>query len=167
MPSTTSFNQKELREAFSHFPSGVAAIAALHEGQRHVIVASSFSVGVSLDPPLAAFFVQRGSSTWPLLAQAQRIGVSVLNAEHTSICKQLASADKAARFEGIDEHVTSQGAIRIPDAPVWFDCSVHDVHPAGDHLAVQLRIHDLHIQQQSAPLVFHQSRFTSLSSCTA
>ena len=75
---------RAVREAFGHFPSGVAAIAAVLDGKPQVIVASSFSVGVSLDPPLAAFFVQKSSSTWALLSRASRLGVSILSAEHAA-----------------------------------------------------------------------------------
>lgn len=163
MSTEISFCQKKLREAFGHFPSGVAAIAALHEGEQHVIVASSFSVGVSLEPPLAAFFVQKSSSTWEYLAQAERIGVSILNSDHADMCLQLAGSNKQNRFNGIDTHITSSGAIRIPNASVWFDCSIYAVHPAGDHLAVQLLIHDLQTQKEHEPLVFHGSKFTRLA----
>lgn len=167
MSADNRMDHKKLREAFGHFPCGVAAIAAEHEGQRHVIVASSFSVGVSLEPPMAAFFVQKGSSTWPVLARAARLGVSILSADHAHVCRQLAGPDKQARFDGIRPHVSELGAIRLPGAAVWFDCTVGSVHPAGDHFAVQLLIHDLILQKERLPLVFHASRFTQLAPAMA
>ena len=163
MNLTLGLNTKAVREAYGHFPSGVAAIAALRNGQPQVIVASSFSVGASLNPPLVAFFVQKHSSTWADLVQAPRLGVSILGVGHAGICRQLASYDKAARFEGIQTHATGEGALRLQGAAVWFDCSVFDVHPAGDHDAIQLLIHDLLLEKENAPLVFHQSRFTQLA----
>jgi hypothetical protein len=36
------------------------------------------------------------------------------------------------------------------------------VHPAGDHDAVQLLIHDVQIEREISPLIFHRSRFTQL-----
>lgn len=158
-----NFDQKKLREAFGLFPSGVAAIAASLQGENHVIVASSFSVGVSLEPPLAAFFVQNSSSTWEYLSQAERIGVSILSFEHASICRQLANPNKQTRFNGIEPQATPFGALRIPHASAWFDCSIYATHPAGDHLSVQLLIHDLQTYKEHEPLVFHGSRFTRLA----
>lgn len=163
MEQTTRLDSKALREAFGHFPSGVAAIAAMQDGNPHVIVASSFTVGVSLEPPLAAFFVQKSSSTWSVLSKLDRIGVSILGAEHASICRQLAAHDKSARFAGIGTKVTNEGALQIIGAPLWFDCSIFDVHPAGDHYAVQLLIHDLKLMRETSPLVFHGSQFTKLA----
>ena len=163
MKNPVELDPKVVREAFGHYPSGVAAIAALHAERPHVIVASSFSVGVSLDPPLAAFFVQRTSSTWRVLSAAPRVGVSILSAEHASICRQLASHDKEARFQNVQTEVTEDGALHILGAPIWFDCSIFAVHPAGDHYAVQLLIHDLHLKRDTAPLMFHRSQFTRLA----
>ncbi|MGO3130859.1 MAG: flavin reductase family protein [Alcaligenes sp.] len=153
---------RAVREAFGHFPSGVAAIAAVLDGKPQVIVASSFSVGVSLAPPLAAFFVQKSSSTWGLLSRASRLGVSILSAEHAAICRQLAGPDKDSRFSDIEVELSEEGAVHIQGASVWFDCSVFQVHPAGDHDAVQLLIHDVQIEREVSPLIFHRSRFTQL-----
>ena len=164
MRKVASLDDKRVREAFSRFPTGVAAIAAMYGGKPQVIVASSFTVGVSLDPPLAGFFVQKTSSTWSTLAQASRLGVSILGAEHASICSQLASYDKEARFNNVRTQATEEGALHITGAPVWFDCSIYAVHSAGDHDAVQLLIHDVHIDKESDPLVFHCSKFTHLTS---
>ncbi|MFX1671030.1 flavin reductase family protein [Paraburkholderia sp. A2WS-5] len=166
MNKPVGLESKVVREAFSHFPSGVAAIAAEHNGKPHVVVASSFSVGVSLEPPLAAFFVQKTSSTWSVLSKAPRLGVSILGVEHAAICRQLASHDKATRFQNVQTEATSEGALHILGAPLWFDCSVFDVHPAGDHYAIQLLIHDLSLRKEAAPLIFHSSRFTQLATAT-
>ncbi len=166
MKKPTELDSKAVREAFGHFPSGVAAIAAMHGGNPHVIVASSFSVGVSLDPPLAGFFVQKTSSTWRVLSQAPRLGVSILGVEHAVICRQLASQDKEARFQNVRTETTDEGALHILGAPVWFDCSIFDIHPAGDHYAIQLLIHDLSLKKEAAPLIFHGSQFTRLAPAT-
>ncbi len=40
-----------LRQAFSGFPCGVAALSAIVDEAPTVLVASSFTVGVSQDPP--------------------------------------------------------------------------------------------------------------------
>ena len=161
--SNDAIDSKRLREAFGHFPSGVAALAAIVDEQRHVLVASSFTVGVSLDPPLVAVFVQKASSSWSSLSTANRIGISVLSIDHAQECRQLSGRDKAARFNGIETISTENGAIRMKGAAVWFECSIFDVHAAGDHDAVLLLIHDLEVEREIPPLVFHGSRFTKLA----
>lgn len=163
MSKSAALDSLHLRDAFARFPSGVAAISALYEGKPQVIVASSFTVGVSLEPPLAGFFVQKTSSTWGLLSGVPRLGVSILGTEHAAICRQLASHDKDGRFKNVETRFTDAGAVQILGVPVWFDCSIYAVHSAGDHFAVQLLIEDLSIDAKADPLIYHRSRFTQLA----
>ncbi|WP_426409687.1 flavin reductase family protein [Bradyrhizobium ganzhouense] len=161
--SHAAIDPKRLREAFGHFPSGVAALAAVVDGQRHVIVASSFTVGVSLDPPLVAVFVQKSSSTWTSLSAARRIGISVLSVDHAQKCRQLSGRDKSTRFNDIEAISTPKDAVRIEGAAAWFECSIFDIHAAGDHDVVLLLIHEFEVEKDTPPLVFHGSRFTQLA----
>lgn len=161
-PPQATIDPMVLRQTFGHFPSGVAAISAVVDGQAEVIVASSFSVGVSLDPALALFSVQKTSSTWPRLARAERVGVSILGADQAQLCRQLAGKDRGNRLAGVDSRATGDGAVLVDGAAAWFDCSIHAVHEAGDHDVVIFQIHDLGMNQDVSPLVFHASKFTGV-----
>jgi flavin reductase (DIM6/NTAB) family NADH-FMN oxidoreductase RutF len=151
-----------LRSAFGRFPSGIAALCAVIDGKPHGIIASSFTVGVSLEPPLVMFAVQNTSRTWPLVRQAGRIGVSVLSTEHDGVCRQIASKN-GDRFAGLSLHRTDQNALFLNDAALWLDCSVHQEFPAGDHQVVLLEVHGLSAHDGAhEPLVFHDSTFRRL-----
>ena len=150
-----------LRRTFALFPSGVAAIAAEVDGAPRVLVASSFQVGISADPPLVLFAVQRTSETWPVLARATRLGVSVLGEVHEAAARQLASK-VVDRFSGIGVDRTETGAILIEGAPVHLECSIEGAMPAGDHDVVLLRVHALATDPAAEPLVFHGSTFRRL-----
>ena len=151
-----------LRRTFALFPSGVAAIAAEVDGAPQVLVASSFQVGISADPPLVLFAVQRTSATWPVLRRASRMGVSVLGEAHEAVCRQLASK-VVDRFSGIATARTRTGAVLIDGAPVHLECSIEGQMPAGDHDLVLLRVHALATDAAAQPLVFHGSTFRRLS----
>jgi len=155
-----------LRQTFALFPSGVAAMSAVVDGEPVVLVASSFQVGISLDPPLVLFAVQHTSSSWPKLQRAAaagaRIGVSVLGEAHDTAAKQLAS--KAAdRFAGIETTTLESGAHFIHGAPVWLETSIHSEVPAGDHDVVLLQVHAMGNAPDTEPLVWHGSGFRALS----
>ncbi|WP_159501237.1 flavin reductase family protein [Microbacterium sp. 18062] len=159
---TYSGDTKLLRRVFSGFPCGVAALAAVVDGSPQVLVASSFTVGVSQDPPMALFAVQRSSTTWPDLASVERIGVSVLGTTHGQVCRQLASRDKAIRLKGIAYVETETGAVLLEQAAAWMECSVEHIYPAGDHDIIVLRLHGL-MEHDHLPLVFHRSEFRNLA----
>lgn len=152
-----------LRSAFAGFPSGVVAIAATVDGVDEVLVASSFTVGVSMDPPLVMFAVQHTSTTWPVLraaaASGVRLGVSVLGEGHLDVARQLAGRDRAARLTGIGVAGSASGAMLLTGAPIHLECSLYDSHRAGDHDIVVLRVEDLAVDEAVRPLLWHRSRF--------
>jgi flavin reductase (DIM6/NTAB) family NADH-FMN oxidoreductase RutF len=152
-----------LRRAFSGFPSGVAALAAVVDSTPTVLVVSSFSVGVSQDPPLVLCAVQRSSTTWPLLAKAPMIGVSVLGETHTEKARQLASPEKDRRLDGIDTLVSGSGSVFLHGATIWLECSIEGAHDAGDHEIIVLRVLGFRDDFPHQPLVWHRSAFTTLT----
>jgi flavin reductase (DIM6/NTAB) family NADH-FMN oxidoreductase RutF len=150
-----------LRRAYGAFPSGVTAVCALRDGAPIGIVASSF-VAVSMNPPLVSICVQHTSTTWPLLADRPRLGLTVLGTAHDRACRQIA-AKTGDRFADIDYTVTDGGALFLHEAAAWLDCSIHAVSQAGDHDLVLLRVEALQIHDDVAPLVFHGGRLHALA----
>lgn len=151
-----------LRMVFSGFPSGVAAVAAELRGEQHVLVVSSFTVGVSQEPPMVLFAVQSTSSTWPRLRDAAYVGVSVLGEVHAATARQLAAEDKARRLEGVDFTLAESGAIMLHGAPVWMECRVAHHYPAGDHEIVVLEVDAFGSDFGCSPLLWHRSTFARL-----
>ncbi|WP_275986757.1 flavin reductase family protein [Mycolicibacter hiberniae] len=157
----TPLTPASLREAFGHFPTGVVAVAAEIDGVRVGLAASTF-VPVSLEPPLVSFCVQNTSTTWPKLKDAPRLGISVLGEAHDVAARTLA-AKTGDRFAGL-ETVTSEGAVFIKGTGVWLGSAIEQLVPAGDHTIVVLRVCELTVDSEIAPIVFHRSGFRRLGS---
>ena len=159
----TMLTDTALREAFSHFPQGLVLVAAEVDGVRHGLVASTFTVGVSLNPPLVSLAVQHSSRTWPLLQEHGHLGVTVLGSVQQPVTRQLASSDRARRFDGIDVTIDPHGALIVQDAPAWMTVRVHDQMRAGDHDLVLLEVLSIDSSPESEAMVFHRSRFRTLA----
>jgi flavin reductase (DIM6/NTAB) family NADH-FMN oxidoreductase RutF len=157
--TTTRLGQAQLKRVFAAFPTGVAAVAAVIDGEPAGLAASSF-VSVSLDPPLVSVCVAHTSTTWPVLRSAGRLGISVLGDHQEQASRQLSSR-AAGRFAGLDWRATADGAVLLSEASAWFDCSLEQEIPAGDHDIVLLRVHDLGASEVM-PLVFHGSSYRQL-----
>jgi len=155
-------NPAALREAFSHFPSGMIAIAAELAGERLGMAASTF-VAVSLDPPLVSFCVQNSSETWPKLEKLPALGISVIGEGHDEAVRTLA-AKTGDRFAGLDTVSSDTGAVFVKGTCMWLESAIEQLVPAGDHTIVILRIHDIQIHADVAPIVFHRSTFRRLGS---
>jgi flavin reductase (DIM6/NTAB) family NADH-FMN oxidoreductase RutF len=153
----------EVRAAFNRFPSGLAALAAVVDGRPAALVASSFSVGASFDPPLVMFSAQNSSTTWPLLRRASAIGVSILGHDQARAASQLASRS-GDRFAGLETSVSDDGALFIGGAALLLDCRIFSEIPAGDHHIVLLEVTSLKVEVDTEPLVYHGSAFRTLAS---
>ena len=160
MNSSSKLTPSSLREAFGHFPSGVVAIAAEVDGVREGLAASTF-VPVSLDPPLVSFCVQNTSTTWPKLKGVPRLGISVLGEAHDEAVRTLA-AKTGDRFAGLQTESNGSGAVFITGTSVWLESAIEQLIPAGDHTIVVLRVSDVRVNPDVAPIVFHRSVFRRL-----
>ena len=155
MKSSINLDAKTMREACGHFPSGVVAIAAVCDGTPQVLVASSFSVGVSPWPLcLCRKLLTPGRccpkpSAWAYLSSAWSM-------------RLLAGSSLPAT--GKSDFAMSRPRSRQKGRCIWQGrlCALVATYPAGDHDAIHLLIHDLHLEKKTAPLVFHNSRFTQL-----
>ncbi|ARC56067.1 Flavin-dependent monooxygenase, reductase subunit HsaB [Frondihabitans sp. 762G35] len=156
---------REAADATLHtrFPSGVAAIARTDENGHDGMLVSSFSIGTSFDPPLVSFSASHGSSTWSRLRTASHLGVSILGLEHGARTRQLTDPDPRRRFDGIDVTATATGALLVDRAPLLLECRVFAEFPAGDHTVVLLEVEAFDEHPAAAPLVWHGSRFHTLS----
>jgi flavin reductase (DIM6/NTAB) family NADH-FMN oxidoreductase RutF len=157
---TGKLTEASLREAFGHFPTGVIAIAAEVDGTLEGLAASTF-VPVSLDPPLVSFCVQNTSTTWPKLKDRPRLGISVLGESHDEAARALA-ARTGDRFAGLRTVSSDNGAVFIEGTSVWLESSIEQSFEAGDHTIVILRVTDITVHPDVAPIVFHRSTFRRL-----
>ena len=149
-----------LRRAFASFPSGVVAVCADIDGTPYGLAVSTF-VPVSLDPPLVSFCVQNTSATWPVLAGATHLGLSLLGTDQQDAARALGAKD-GNRFRGADLHRGTGDAVFIDGAPAWIEGVPEAQVPAGDHTVVILRIHRIATRADVDPLVFHGSRYRRL-----
>jgi flavin reductase (DIM6/NTAB) family NADH-FMN oxidoreductase RutF len=158
--ATNKLTASTLRDAFGHFPSGVVAIAAEVSGVR-VGLAASTLVPVSLEPPLVSFCVQNTSTTWPKLKDLPKLGISVLGESHDEAAKTLA-AKTGDRFAGLETVSSESGAVFIKGTGLWLESAIEQLIPAGDHIIVVLRVSEVTVDAEVAPIVFHRSAFRRL-----
>jgi len=151
-----------LRRAFAQYPSGVVALIAEVDGAPTPLVASSFTVGVSANPPLVSVAIQHSSTSWPAIRGADRIGVSVFAHDQAGLARQLSVPDRERRLQGVDLQGSGSSARYLDGAAMWFETSLHDEVRAGDHTIALLEVRALREFEARLPLIFHNSTFTTL-----
>jgi flavin reductase (DIM6/NTAB) family NADH-FMN oxidoreductase RutF/DNA-binding IclR family transcriptional regulator len=153
------------RQVLGQYPTGVCVTTAtLADGSRAGFVVGSFT-SVSLDPPLVAFFPDKGSTTWPRIESAGKFCVNILSAEQEDVCRRFASR-VPDKFEGIECREAGSGSPIISGVVAWIDCDIEAVEEAGDHYIVLGRVRELNVENPQLPLLFFQGgygRFAPLS----
>jgi flavin reductase (DIM6/NTAB) family NADH-FMN oxidoreductase RutF len=144
------------RDLFAGYPSGVVTFGAVVDGVDMLMLASSFTVGVSYDPPMCSVAIQKSSTTWPVLARAPRLGVSALSASHARSVRLLGSRDPDKRTSAVAFARTPGGAVFVQDASAWFECVPVRQVDAGDHIVVLLEVLGGANSDESAPLILHR-----------
>ncbi|GHB73809.1 flavin reductase [Streptomyces viridiviolaceus] len=153
------------REVLGQYPTGVCVVTAVQaDGSRAGFVVGSFT-SVSLDPPLVAFFPDKGSTSWPKIEKAGRFCVNILSADQEHLCRQFASKAED-KFQGVAVRAAGSGSPVIEGVVAWIDCDLESVQEAGDHYIVLGRVRELDVEDPQLPLLFFQGgygRFAPLS----
>ena len=153
------------RKVLGQYPTGVCAVTSVSPEHSPVGMTVGSFTSVSLDPPLVAFFPDKGSTSWPKIQASGRFCVNILSEEQEWVCRQIAS--KHPRKMDPVEHRLSPGGTPVIDSVVaWIDCEIASVGEAGDHFVVLGRVLNLQIENPSLPLLFFRGgygRFQPLS----
>ena len=155
------FDQRTLRTFYGQIPSGVLALGAVVDGAPVGMAVSSFT-NVSLDPPLMVVSIRNESATWPLIARADAIGASILAESQGDCGTRLAAGESDSRFDSIGYTVTASGAIVVDDAAAWFEATLSETIPAGDHFLVLLTLRSISNGVDRSPLLFFRSKFAAV-----
>ncbi|MCR3721993.1 MULTISPECIES: flavin reductase family protein [Prauserella salsuginis group] len=148
------------RRALGHVPTSVAVITGRTRSGPVGMTIGSFT-SVSLDPPLIAFYVALGSSTWKRLHGSDRFGVNVLGHAQRNLCAAF-SRRGVDRFDGVAWQSSEDGPPLLDDAIVTLECSRFKIDPIGDHYQVVCHVDSLELRADDPPLIFLRGGFVAM-----
>lgn len=146
----------EFRTVLGHFASGVAIVTgAGAEGPAGLACQSFF--GASLVPPMVLVSPQLTSTSWPKVAASGSFCVNILSEAQESLCRAFAVSG-GDKFSGIGWSAGPSGSPVIHDSLAWIDCTIGQVHEAGDHLLVLGHVVEMGYGR-GKPLIFYRGGF--------
>ena len=144
---------KAFRNALGRFATGIAVVtAADREGPTVGFTVNSFS-SVSLTPPLILFSLDRSSSGFNALANAEAYAVNVLGAEQKDLSDRFASS-REDKWEGVDWKAGKTGAPLLPQAIAYFECTPYAQYAGGDHDIFVGEVQAYEADEHAAPLLY-------------
>jgi 3-hydroxy-9,10-secoandrosta-1,3,5(10)-triene-9,17-dione monooxygenase reductase component len=153
-----TFEPGQFRTVLGHFASGVVIVTGMHDDGPSGLTCQSF-FSLSLDPPLVAFAPGKTSKSWPKASFTGNLCINVLSSDQESLAWTFADSG-TDKFSGVGWTPAGHGAPHIADALAWIDCTVEQIHEAGDHYLVVARVIDLEAAE-GEPLVFYRGGFGS------
>ena len=69
------------------------------------------------------------------------------------------AAKTGDRFAGLETVSSESGAVFIKGTGLWLESAIEQLIPAGDHIIVVLRVWEVRVDAEVAPIVFHRSAF--------
>ena len=128
---------EQYKQVFRRHPAGVAVVTLL-DGGRPVGFTATSVISVSAAPPLLAFSLASGSSSWPALSRAATLAVSFLAEGQEDVSTRFATS-------GIDRFATGgwtslpTGEPVVDGAQAWVRGRVVQRTPVGDSYLVSVR----------------------------
>jgi flavin reductase (DIM6/NTAB) family NADH-FMN oxidoreductase RutF/DNA-binding IclR family transcriptional regulator len=163
--SPAGFDSAWFRRVFGRFPTGVVVVTAIGQDGHPAGMAVGSFTSVSLDPPLLAFFPDKGSSSFPKIRSSGSFCINVLAADQERVCRAFAMKG-ADKFSGVSWRRAGSGSPILDGVVAWMDCDIESIDSAGDHFIVLGRVRDLDAGASELPLIFFQGgygHFASLS----
>ncbi|WP_333814923.1 flavin reductase family protein [Tabrizicola sp.] len=128
----TPFDPRALRDAFGCFMTGVTVVTTIGPDDAPLgFTANSFS-SLSMDPPLLLVSIARKSINLAAFEGAKGFAVNILAEGQKDISGTFARPVEN-RFAEIYWRRGPVGSPLIAGVSAWFDCTLEQVIPAGDH----------------------------------
>jgi len=148
------------RSVLGHFATGLVIVTCADAGGPIGFTAQSFSA-LSLDPPLVLFCPSKSSTTWPSIRQVGTFCVNVLGDDQQELCQRFAVSG-GPKFEDVGWTSNAEGLPLLNDCIAYIECSLYEIHDAGDHEIAIGRVLDLRPGRPSQPLVYFRGMYRQL-----
>ncbi len=150
----------EYKQVFRRHAAGVAVVT-LRDADRPVGFTATSVISVSAAPPLLAFSLASGSSSWPALSRATTVAVSFLAEGQEDVSTRFATSG-IDRFADGGWTALPTGEPVVDGAQAWVRARVVQRTPVGDSYLVSLRAL-AHGVRDALPLVYRDRVYHRLT----
>ena len=123
------------RQAAGRFASGVTVVTTRASQGAYGVTVSAFA-SLSLNPLLVTVSINQSSALLGYVRSAEAFAVSVLASDQQQVAAYFATSGRTpepAGFATVSTTSRQTGAPIVDGCLSWFDCTVEDLLPGGDH----------------------------------
>lgn len=152
------------RHVMGRLARGVAVVTTTASGQDHALTANTVT-SVSLDPVLLLVCVETDARFHDAVLESRVFGVSLLAADQRKLAAWFSTPGRPLPGQ-MDRAPHTRGGSGVPlldGALATLECSVRDVHPAGDHSIIVAAVHAAVLSgDPHAALVHFRGQYSAL-----
>jgi flavin reductase len=156
-----------LREAMSHFPTGVTVVTTGH-GEGTEGMTANAVISVSLSPLLLLVSVHEDARLNRRIKEEGHYAVNLLAADQEGLSRLFSSPERSSGLTAANSLNGGHGRTGAPLAAgslAAIECELEAVYPGGDHDLFLGRVVAVHMgDTRKGPLVFHEGSYPTLKS---
>lgn len=118
---------------------------------------------VSLDPPLVAFCLGRGSAQLSALSEADSFAVNILADDQQGVSNHFASRAYQDDWSEIKSAPTASGVPALAGALAVIECQRETVLDGGDHVIIVGRVAAVTASDDAKPLLYFRGRYAEVA----
>lgn len=151
-------DQKKFRNALGCYLTGVTVITTSVLNKMVGVTANSFS-SVSLDPPLVLWSIDKNSSRYNMMSNAENYAINVLSSSQKNVAVEFVKNKDP--FKKIDFILGINDVPIIENSSAVFECETKDIFDGGDHSIILGKVINFSFNERK-PLFFYKGDFGSL-----
>ena len=156
---------EQYKSVFRQHAAGVAVVTLLAEDGPVGFTATSV-ISVSAAPPLLAFSIDSGSSSWPALSRARTLVVSFLAHDQADLSGRFA-ARGVDRFAAGGWSSLPSGEPALDGVQSWVRGRIVQRTPVGTSYLISVRALDHATRPEAEPLVYRDRAYYTLTAAPA
>jgi len=154
-------NEKELRDCFGLFTTGIMIAATNFNGVSYGMTINSFA-SVSLEPPLLLFSIDNKSFNLSAFQKSPNFALSILSEKQLLLAQEFAKPANDAKWQ-VEKYFTAKSGMPIFENSIgYFECEKYDIIAAGDHHIIIGKIIDCAKLKRDKPLLYLDGKFSSV-----
>ncbi len=152
-------NERELRDCFGLFATGVMIATASFEDKLYGMTINSFA-SVSLEPALLLFSVDNKSSNLSAFQKAKNFSLSILSEQQLLLAQEFAKPANEKKWQ-VEEYLSAKSAPIFENSIGYFECERHEIVVAGDHHIIIGKVVGCSKLKEGKPLLYLSGAFSS------
>ncbi|KQV08195.1 flavin reductase family protein [Leifsonia sp. Root112D2] len=156
-PATPS-DLAAFKNAFRRHAAGVAVITALRADGTPVGFTATSLASLSAVPPLATFNMAMSASSWPAIAETDRVVIHTLGVRNRPAAEIMAG-DNAIRFVGDHWYRGPHGLPVLRDVTAWMSGRIVERVQVHNNAVVVVQIEEGGLGERDDALLYHERTY--------